>query len=140
MLCCYLRLTGGEVIEKNENELSRLILDAAFCVHSALGPGLLESAYEACLAWELRESGLMVRAQVAVPLVYKGVNLDVGYRLDLLVEELVVIEIKAVDALAPIHQAQLLSHLKLSGKKLGLLINFHVVHLKHGIKRVVNGL
>lgn len=126
--------------ERSENELSRLILDAAFGVHSALGPGLLESAYEACLAWELRESGLMVRTQVAVPLGYKGVNLDVGYRLDILVEELVVVELKAVDALAPIHQAQLLSHLKLSGKKLGLLINFHVVHLKHGIKRVVNGL
>jgi len=126
--------------EKNENELSRFILDAAFGVHSSLGPGLLESAYEACLAYELRESGLMVRSQVAVPLIYKSVKLDVGYRLDLLVEELVVIEIKAVDALIPIHQAQLLSHLKLSGKKLGLLINFHVVHLKHGIKRVVNGL
>jgi len=125
---------------KNENELSRFILDAAFGVHSSLGPGLLESAYEACLAYELRESGLTVRSQVAVPLIYKSVKLDVGYRLDLLVEELVVIEIKAVDALIPIHQAQLLSHLKLSGKKLGLLINFHVVHLKHGIKRVVNGL
>jgi GxxExxY protein len=125
---------------RSENVISRFILDAAFRVHTALGPGLLESAYEACLAHELREAGLKVRAQVPLPLIYKSVKLDVGYRLDLLVDELVVVEIKAVDALIPIHQAQLLSHLKLSGKKLGLLINFHVLHLKQGIKRVANGL
>lgn len=125
---------------RSENEISRIILDAAFRVHTALGPGLLESAYEACLAYELREAGLAVRTQVPLPVIYRDVKLDVGYRLDLLVEELVVVEIKAVESLAPIHHAQLLSYLKLSGKKLGLLVNFHVMHLKQGIKRVVNGL
>jgi GxxExxY protein len=126
--------------ERSENEISRFILDAAFRVHTALGPGLLESAYEACLAYELREVGLKVLVQIPLPLIYKSVKLDVGYRLDLLVDDLVIVEIKAVDALIPVHQAQLLSHLKLSGKKLGLLINFHVLHLKQGIKRVANGL
>lgn len=124
----------------NENEISRVILDAAFRLHSAVGPGLLEKAYEACLAYELRSAGLNVRTQVPLPLIYKEVKLDTAYRLDLLVNDLVVIELKSVDLLAPIHQAQLISYLKLSGKRLGILINFNVVHLKHGIKRVVNGL
>lgn len=97
---------------KDEDELSKFILDAAFLVHSAIGPGLLESAYEACLAYELRNMGLQVHTQVPVPLAYKEVKLDVGYRLDLLVEDLVVIEVKSVDSLAAIHQAQLLSYLK----------------------------
>jgi GxxExxY protein len=127
-------------IAKDENELSRSILDAAFRVHSALGPGLLEGAYEACLAYELRAEGFSILTQVPLPLVYREVTLDVGYRLDLVVEELVVVEIKSVDALAAIHQAQMLSYLKLSGKRLGLLINFNVVRLKDGIKRLVNGL
>jgi len=130
----------GAKVAKNEDELSKLILDAAFIVHSAIGPGLLESAYEACLAYELRNMGLQVHTQVPVPLAYKEVRLDVGYRLDLLVEDLVVIEVKSVDSLAAIHQAQLLSYLKISGKKLGILINFNEVHLRHGIKRVANGL
>jgi GxxExxY protein len=130
----------GAKAAKDENELSRFILDAAFTVHSALGAGLLESAYEACLAYELRLAGLTVLTQVPLPLIYKEVKLEVGYRLDLLVEDLVVVEIKSVDALAAIHQAQVLSYLKLSGKKLGMLINFNVVHLKGGIRRVVNGL
>ena len=125
---------------KDENQLSRIILDAAFRVHSAVGPGLLETAYEACLAYELRTSGLIVLTQVPLPLVYREVRLEVGYRLDVLVEDLVVIEIKAVDRLAPVHQAQLISYLKLANKKLGILINFNVAHLKDGIKRVVNGL
>ena len=125
---------------RNENELSKIILNAAFRVHSAIGPGLLESGYEACLAFELRSEGLNVLTQVPLPLIYREVKLEVGYRLDLLVEDLVVVEIKAVDALAPIHQAQLISYLKLSGKRLGLLINFNVIHLKDGIKRVVNDL
>src|SRR6266700_1903377 len=124
----------------DENALSGSILDAAFRVHSALGPGLLESAYEACLAYELRTDGFRILTQVPLPLVYREVKLDVGYRLDLLVEELVIVEIKSVDALAPIHHAQLLSYLKLSRKRLGLLINFNVVRLKDGIKRIVNGL
>jgi GxxExxY protein len=117
---------------KDENELSRGILDAAFRVHSALGPGLLEGAYEACLAYELRAEGFKIVTQVPLPLVYREVRLDVGYRLDLLVEELVVVEIKSVDRMAAIHEAQLLSYLKLSGKRLGLLINFNVVRLKDG--------
>jgi GxxExxY protein len=116
-------------------------LDCAFRVHSAVGPGLLESAYEACLAYELRIAGLNALTQVPRPLIYREVRLETGYRLDILVEDLVVIEIKAVDRLAPVHQAQLISYLKLSGKKLGILINFIEAHLKHGrIKRVVNGL
>lgn len=130
----------GAKSAKDENELSRIILDAAFRVHSAIGPGMLENAYEACLAYELRAAGLKVQTQVPLPLLYRDVKLEVGYRLDILVEDLVVIEIKAVDALAPIHHAQLLAYLKLSGKKLGLLINFNEVSLRHGIKRVVNHL
>ncbi|MBZ5531193.1 MAG: GxxExxY protein [Acidobacteriia bacterium] len=125
---------------KNENELSKLILDAAFRVHSAIGPGLLESAYEACLAYELRNEGLTVLTQVPLPLVYREVRLDVGYRLDLLVEDLVVVEVKSVDGLAAIHTAQVLSYLKLSTKKLGILINFNSLHLRDGIRRVVSGL
>ena len=132
--------TTGTKTAMNENEISRVILDAAFRLHSAVGPGLLEKAYDACLAYELRSAGLDVRTQVPLPLIYKEVKLDTAYRLDLLVNDLVVIELKSVDLLAPIHQAQLISYLKLSGKRLGILINFNVVHLKHGIKRVVNGL
>lgn len=133
-------MSTGTKIARDENELSRLILDAAFRVHSAVGPGLLESAYEACLAYELRAQGLKVLTQVPLPVIYREVKLDVGYRLDLLVEDLVVVEVKSVDAPAAIHHAQLLSYLKLSGYKLGILINFNTAHLKHGIKRVVNGL
>ncbi len=108
-------------------------------VHTELGPGLLESTYQACLQHELAKAGLRSDAQVALPVIYEGVKLEVGYRVDLLVEDLVVVELKSVDAIAPIHQAQLLSYLKLSGKSLGLLINFNVVHLKDGIKRFVSG-
>jgi GxxExxY protein len=122
------------------NEISGAVVDAAMKVHSALGPGLLESTYEACLLHELRKRGFQVANQIALPVSYDGVRLDVGYRIDLLVAELVIVELKAVDTLLPIHQAQLLSYLKLSGKKLGLLINFNELHLKNGIKRVVNGL
>lgn len=119
------------------HELSHLVIKAALKVHSALGPGLLECAYEACLAHELRKSGLRIQTQVPLPVVYDGVTLDIGYRIDLIVEELLLVEIKAVEEIAPIHQAQLLSYLKLSA--LGLRINFHVQHLKEGIKRLVNG-
>jgi GxxExxY protein len=121
-----------------ENEISGIIVNAAMKVHTALGPGLLESAYEACLNHEIRKAGLKTLTQVPLPLLYDGIKLDVGYRLDLLAEDLVVVEIKAVDSLAPIHTAQLLSYL--SNKKLGLLLNFHVLHMKDGIKRVVNNL
>jgi len=120
------------------NRVSRVVLDCAMHVHSALGPGLLESAYEACLAWEIRKAGLQVETRVPLPLVYEGVRLDVGYRIDVLVDHCLIVELKAVDAIAPVHEAQLLSHLKLSGIRLGLLINFNVAHLKDGIRRLVN--
>ncbi|MBI1809271.1 MAG: GxxExxY protein [Gemmatimonadetes bacterium] len=115
------------------------IVDSAMRVHSTLGPGLLEGAYEACLAHELSSRDISVAAQVPLPLTYKGARVDVGYRLDLLVEEAVVVELKATSKLLPIHEAQLLSYLRLSGHRVGLLINFHEVHLKHGIKRMLNG-
>ena len=114
------------------------IIGAAIEVHRNLGPGLLESAYESCLAFELVERGLKVEQQKPLPVVYREVKLDCGYRLDLLVEEAVIVEVKAVDRLAPIHKAQLLSYLRLSGCKVGLLINFNVKVLKDGIRRVVN--
>jgi GxxExxY protein len=126
--------------EKKENRISGIILDAAIAVHTALGPGLLESAYQACLAYELTSRGLRVQTQVPLPIKYRGVCVDAAYRIDLIVEDLVVIEIKAVERLLPIHEAQLLSYLKLSDKRLGLLVNFHVLRLKDGYKRIVNGL
>jgi GxxExxY protein len=121
------------------NKVTQTIIGAAMKVHTALGPGLLESAYEACLVHELAKSGLKVHAQLALPVEYDGVKLDVGYRIDLLVEDLVIVELKCVDCFSDIHTAQLLSYLKLSKKNVGLLLNFHVKHLKDGIKRVVTG-
>lgn len=108
-------------------------------MHTALGPGLLESAYQACLAFELREMGFRVAAEVPLPISYNGVQLDCGYRLDLVVEDLVVVELKAVEAILPVHRAQMISYLKLSHKSLGLLINFNVTHLREGIRRFVEG-
>lgn len=108
-------------------------------VHTKLGPGLLESTYEACLAHELRKAGLSCSTQVPLPVIYDDVNLDIGYRIDLLAQDLVVVELKSVEAISPVHQAQIISYLKLSNRSLGLLINFNVVHLKDGIKRFVNG-
>lgn len=113
------------------------ILDCSFKIHSELGPGLLESAYEECLRYELFELGLKVEKQKPLPLVYKEVKLEVGYRVDLLVENLVVVEIKSVEALNEVHLAQILTYQKLSGCKLGLLVNFNVKRLKDGIKRVI---
>jgi GxxExxY protein len=124
----------------NINEVSGSVVDAAMKVHTALGPGLLESAYEACLLHELRKRGRKVLSQVVLPVVYDGVKIDVGYRIDLLVEDVVIVELKAVEKLLPIHDAQRLSYLKLGGFRLGLLINFNVLHLKDGIKRKVNNL
>jgi GxxExxY protein len=121
------------------NRISGSIIDAAIAVHKALGPGLLESAYEACLLYELRKRGLQVEAQVALPVVYESVHLEIGYRIDLLVENAVVVELKACEAIAPVHRVQLLSYLKLSGKPLGLLLNFHVALMKDGIVRMKNG-
>jgi len=122
----------------NLREVSGVVVDAAMRVHTALGPGLLERAYAACLTHELKKRGLKVMCEVPLPVVYDGIKLEAGYRIDMLVEDAVVVELKAVEAIAPIHQAQLLSYLKLSGKRVGLLINFHVLHLKDGIKRMVN--
>ncbi len=125
---------------KNLNKLTEKIIGAAINVHRELGPGLLESTYEACLAYELGKSGLRVERQKNLPVVYCNVKLDCGYRIDLLVEDLVILELKAVDRLEPIHKAQLVSYLKLSGIKLGLLINFNVMILKDGIRRLINGI
>jgi GxxExxY protein len=122
------------------NDTSGVIVDAAFKVHSVLGPGLLESAYEACFKHELLKRGLKVVSQILLPVEYDGVAIDAGYRIDLLVEDSVVIELKAVEKVVPIYDAQLLTYLKLSGKKLGLLLNFNVIHMKDGIKRIVNNL
>lgn len=122
------------------NEISGIIVDAAMKVHTRLGSGLLESAYQACLHFELQRRGLKVERQVDLPIRYDDVLIESGYRLDLVVEDQIVIEIKAVEELHPIHTAQLLSYLKISGKRLGLLINFHALHLKDGIKRLANNL
>ncbi len=118
-------------------ETTGRIIDAAMKVHTALGPGLLESAYEACLLFELHRRGLKATQQVELPVVYEGVKIDVGYRIDLLVEDAVIVELKSVEKVLPIHHAQLISYLKLGGKRVGLLINFNVEHLKDGIKRMV---
>jgi GxxExxY protein len=120
------------------DQITRRVIGAAIEVHKPLGPGLLESAYQACLAFELRERGFQVEEQKPLPVVYKHVKLDCGYRMDLLVENAIVVEIKAIEQLAPIHEAQLLSYLRLSGKSVGLLIDFHVRILKNGLKRIVN--
>ena len=120
------------------NEVSGIVVDSAMKVHSALGPGLLESAYEVCLIRELQKRGLRVESQVPIPVQYDGEMLNVGYRADLLVEGLVLVELKAIELVLPIHKAQLLSYLRLSGKQVGLLINFNVEHLRNGIKRIIN--
>ena len=132
----------AEVAEKNRerlNAISGRIIDAALRVHTVLGPGLLESAYEVCFAHELRKRGLQVETQFPLPVTYDGVRVDLGYRLDLLVENEVVVELKAIETILPGHKAQLLSYLRLGEKRLGLLINFHVDRLKEGITRIVNG-
>lgn len=120
------------------NELTHEIIGAAMKVHSVLGPGLLESAYRACLCHELGLRGLRYQKELPVPICYLGLIVEVGYRLDVLVEELVIVEVKAVSKAKEVHEQQLLSHLKMSRKSVGLLINFHVTHLRHGIKRMVN--
>ena len=122
---------------KELNDLSREVIGAAISVHRELGPGLLESAYEACLAYELRSMGVIVEQQKPLPLQYRGVTLDCGYRLDLLLEGALIIEVKAIEQILPVHKAQLLSYLSLSGCRLGLLMNFNVEVLRTGIKRLV---
>jgi len=123
-----------------ENDIATKIIGVAIELHKKLGPGLLESAYESALTFDLKEAGLKVERQVPMPFIYKDVNLETGYKIDLLVEGLVIIEIKSVDTLAPVHFAQLLTYLKLSERKLGLLINFNTKLLKEGIHRIVNNL
>jgi GxxExxY protein len=120
------------------NDITGAVVDAAIKVHSTVGPGLLESAYHACLAYELRKRQLKVFTQLELPVTYDGIKIDLGYRIDLLVEGSVVLEIRAVSKLARVHEAQLLSYLKLGGYRAGLLINFHASRLKDGIKRMVN--
>jgi len=127
-------------MERTHNDITQAIIGAAMDVHRELGPGLLESAYEACLAYELIQRGFKVERQKELPVKYRNVTLDCGYRMDLLVEDKVVVEVKAIEPLHPVHKAQLLSYLRLSGHKVGLLINFNVTVLKTGIRRVVNGL
>ena len=120
------------------DQITRRVIGAAIEVHKTVGPGLLESAYQVCLAFELREQGLKVEEQLPLPVIYKNVKLDCGYRIDLLVENEIVVEIKAIELLAPIHDAQLLSYLRLSRKRVGLLMNFHMRVLRDGLKRIVN--
>ncbi|MBL0241365.1 MAG: GxxExxY protein [Chloracidobacterium sp.] len=124
----------------DENSLSNIVIDRAIKVHSALGPGLLESSYQECLFFELSQAGLFVEKEKALPLVYQDVKLECGYRIDLFVERKLVIEVKAVDAIHDLHMAQVLTYLKLSDCKLGLILNFNVTLMKNGVKRVVNGL
>ena len=123
-----------------ENEISKIIVESALKVHKTLGPGLLESSYEECLFYELKKVDLKVEKQKPLPLIYEDVKLEIGYRIDLLIENKVIVEIKSVEALNDVHLAQILTYLKLSDCKLGLLINFNVALIKHGIKRVVNKL
>jgi GxxExxY protein len=125
-------------LDAETEKIGRAVLDAAFEVHKQIGPGLLESAYEACLERELHLKGYTVYRQIPLPIRYKDIQLDEGYRLDLIVEERIIVELKALNTLTPIHDAQLISYLKLSGYRLGFLINFHERRLKDGLRRFVN--
>jgi GxxExxY protein len=131
-------LNRGDAETLRENQLTEKIIGCAIEVHKALGPGLLESAYEECICYELAENGCFVRRQVPLPVVYKGITLDCGYRIDVVVNDLIIVELKTVEKLLPIHDAQLLTYLKLYRKPIGLLMNFNVPVLKDGIKRLVN--
>jgi GxxExxY protein len=123
-----------------ENEIATIIVDAAYKIHTRLGPGLLESVYETTLAYELAKRGLQMRRQQAMPVIYESVRMDIGFRADLVVADKVIVEIKSIDAISPVHRKQLLTYLRLTGKRLGLLINFNVELIKDGITRVVNKL
>jgi GxxExxY protein len=123
-----------------ENEIATVVLDAAFKIHRTLGPGLLESVYQATLDFELQKQGMRVGQQVGLPVFYEDIKLELGFRVDLIVAEKVIIEIKSVEALAPVHKKQLLTYLRLMNLRLGLLLNFNVELMKNGIQRVVNGL
>ncbi|MDP2161840.1 MAG: GxxExxY protein [Flavobacterium sp.] len=123
-----------------ENELSKIVVNCAYKIHKSLGPGLLESAYEECLFYELNKTGLKIEKQKALPLIYEDVKLEIGYRIDLIIENKLIVEIKSVETLNDVHFAQLLTYLKLTDCKLGLLINFNVALIKNGIKRIANNL
>jgi len=123
-----------------EEEIGRALLDAAYRVHTALGPGLLEGAYELCLVHELQKAGLSVCRQVVLPLQYDGVEIESAFRIDVIVGNCVIAELKSIETILPVHRAQLLSYLRLGGFKLGFLLNFHVAHMKQGVVRLVNGL
>ena len=127
----------GENTSAEVERVATQIVDAAFKIHSKLGPGLLESAYRALMVYELEKRGMMVRSEVEMPVTYEGIRLDVGYRVDLIVNNAVIVELKAVEKLHPVHDAQLMTYLKLSGIRLGLLINFNTKLIKDGIKRIV---
>ena len=129
------RTTEGSGI----NQITEAIIGAAMKVHSALGPGLLEKAYLVCLAHELRKAGFKVLSEVELPVEYDGVHLELGYRIDMIVNDCVVVELKCVEKIIPVHEAQIISYLKLSGIRVGLLINFHVRHLRDGIRRFIDG-
>jgi GxxExxY protein len=124
----------------NENAIAKEIVDAAFRIHTTLGPGLLESVYETVLSYELSKRGLRIVRQQAIPVVYENVRMDEGFRADLIVEEKVIVEIKSIETLAPVHRKQLLTYLKLADKRLGLLINFNTALIKDGITRIANGI
>ena len=126
-------------LKMTENELSKIVFDSALKLHKALGPGLLESAYEECMFYELCKTGVKLEKQKPLPLIYEEIKLETGYRVDLIVENKLIIEIKSVEALNDVHLAQIMTYLKLSGCKLGLLINFNVVLIKDGIRRIING-
>ena len=123
-----------------ENEIATTVVDAAYTIHTRLGPGLLESVYETTLAYELTKRGLTVRRQQAMPVVYESVRMDIGFRADLIVADKVIVEIKSIEAISPVHRKQLLTYLRLTDKRLGLLINFNVELIKGGLTRVVNNL
>jgi GxxExxY protein len=125
--------------ENGVNSVTAAIIGAAMKVHSTLGPGLLEKAYSACVAYEVRKLGFDVRVELELPVIYESVRIDLGYRIDMLVNDLVVVEFKCVEKIAPIHEAQIISYMRMCKKNVGLLINFHVRHLKDGIKRFVEG-
>jgi GxxExxY protein len=127
-----------EPISSQTEVIVKTVLDSAYQVHTALGPGLLESVYEACMVHELNLRNVSVKSQITLPVIYKGIKVDSGYRLDILVEECVIVEIKSSEVISPVHCAQLLTYLKLTNKRLGLLLNFNVIHLRDGIKRIIN--
>ncbi len=124
----------------NENEISRIVVDCCFKVHNQLGPGLLESVYEEVLSYELIKRGLTIERQKGIPVIYENLKMELGFRADIIVENKVIIELKSIDAIAPVHTKQLLTYLKLTGLKLGLLVNFNEALIKDGIKRIVNNL